>query len=322
VIARRARRFLLVNSPPPVTARFSPDGRFRSVRAPPFRPRYAGGSGGARRRRARRPHPAAQPRRRAIGARRHPAAQRHVQPRRRGHRRRRLLPRRPPPHLRRDGRAQRARRRHRLHHGEGGADAHRRDRGRRRRRLHRPPRRRRAEGDQRRALRLDRQGEVDAAVADRRPAREPGGGLRRRRGRRRDPRWRREARLRGRRQANPQRLHPDRRSRPGELRHPQQAAAAPRPRVGRADRLHRARRDDRRPAAGRPGHRRGPAVDGQDQLRAEHRAARRAQSRTTDDGRLLQPGDVGAAAVHPPAHRRGPHRRPAATSRPTTTASS
>ncbi len=112
------------------------------------------------------------------------------------------------------------------------------------------------------SLRVDRQGEVDAAVADLRPAREPGGSLCRRRGRRRNPRRRREAGLRGRRQADPQRVHPDLGSRPGELRHPQQAAAAPRPGVGRPDRLHRTRRDDSRPAAGRPGDRRRPSVDG------------------------------------------------------------
>ena len=69
------------------------------------------------------------------------------------------------------------------------------------------------------------------------------------------------------------------------------------------------------PAAGRPGDRRGPAVDGQDQLRAEHRPARRPQPRAADDGRLLQPRDVGAAAVHPPAHRRGAHRRAPAAQR-------
>ena len=135
-------------------------------------------------------------------------------------------------------------------------------------------------------------------------ARDPAGGLRRRRGRRRDPRRRREAHLRGRRQADPQRLHPDRRPGAGELRHRSSKLQQHRGLViGRADRVHRAGRDDGRPAAGRPGDHRGAAVDGQDQLRAEHRPARRAQPRAVDDGRLLQPGDVGGAAVHPPAHR-------------------
>ncbi len=221
--------FLLVNSPPPRAPPGSVDGRFRSVRAHLSRPGSPGRSRRPRRRRSRRSHAAAQPRRRALGARRHPAPQRHVQPRRGGHRRRRLLPRRAPPHLRGDGRAQRARRRHRPDHAEGSADADGGARGRRRRRLHRPPRRRRAARDQRRALRGDRQGEVDAARADHQRARHPAGSLRRRRGRRRDPRRRREAHLRGRRQADPHRLHPDRRPGAGELRHAQQAAAAPRP---------------------------------------------------------------------------------------------
>ena len=72
----------------------------------------------------------------------------------------------------------------------------------------------------------------------------------------------------------------------------------------RADRLHRSRRDDVRPAAVRPRHRRGAAVDGEDEPRAEHRAARRHEDR--HDGRRLQPRDVEGAAV--PAHADRPRR--------------
>ena len=43
----------------------------------------------------------------------------------------------------------------------------------------------------------------------------------------------------------------------------------------RADRLCRSRRDDARPAGRRSGHRRGPAVDGEDEPRAQHRPIRR-----------------------------------------------
>ena len=48
-------------------------------------------------------------------------------------------------------------------------------------------------------------------------------------------------------------------------------------------------------------HRRRAAVDGEDEPRAEHRAARRHLN--GHDGRLLQPGDVEGAAVHAHAHR-------------------
>ena len=51
-------------------------------------------------------------------------------------------------------------------------------------------------------------------------------------------------------------------------------------------------------------HRRGAAVDGEDEPRAEHRAARRHEDRR--DGRHLQPGNVEGAAV--PAHARRPRR--------------
>ena len=54
-------------------------------------------------------------------------------------------------------------------------------------------------------------------------------------------------------------------------------------------------------------HRRGAAVDGQDQLRPQHRPARRHRHR--HDRRLLLPRNVEGAAVHAPADRRGAHRR-------------
>ena len=56
-----------------------------------------------------------------------------------------------------------------------------------------------------------------------------------------------------------------------------------------------------------PGHHRGAAVDGQDEPRAEHRAARRHEDR--HDGRHLQPRNVEGAAVPAHAHGRGAHRR-------------
>ena len=86
-----------------------------------------------------------------------------------------------------------------------------------------------------------------------------------------------------------------------------EAAAAQGAGHRRADRLRRSRRDDVGPPAVGPGHRRGAAVDGQDQLRAEHRAARRHPDR--HDRRLLQPGNVEGAAVHAHADVRGAHRR-------------
>ena len=66
--------------------------------------------------------------------------------------------------------------------------------------------------------------------------------------------------------------------------------------TGVPDRLRRSRRDDARPAGGRPGHHRRAAVDGKDEPRAEHRAARRRAA--GHDRRLLQPGNVERVAVH------------------------
>ena len=67
--------------------------------------------------------------------------------------------------------------------------------------------------------------------------------------------------------------------------------------------LRRTRRDDGRPAAVGLHHRRGPAVDGQDQPRAEHGPARRDEGR--HDRRVLQPRNVEGAAVHEAADVRG-----------------
>ena len=149
-------------------------------------------------------------------------------------------------------------------------------RARRRRRpgLHQRAHRRRAALGQRRALREDRQGKVHAAPAD------PVG---QRRARRAPTTPRRtpttcSTRPSGRSSRSPSTgcgpgFVP--RQRAGRLRlsaH-RAAAAAARARHRRAERLRRSRRDDvRLPEVG-PRHRRGPAVDGQDELRAEHGAA-------------------------------------------------
>ena len=174
----------------------------------------------------------------------------------------------------------RARRRHRPGHAEGRA---RRGPASSRRSAAPPTSRALVDGvprvDQRRALRADRQGEGDAPQPDLLARNKIlADGLRRRRGRRRDPRPGRAARSS---------RSPTTRIRDGfvslrdlaqeQLRHASRSCTQhKRPRHRRADRLHRSRRDDVGPAAVRPDHRRGAAVDGQDQLRAEHRAARRA----------------------------------------------
>ncbi len=66
----------------------------------------------------------------------------------------------------------------------------------------------------------------------------------------------------------------------GQLPEDRAAVRAEAPDHRRADRLRRSRRDDARPAAGRPHHHRGAAVDGQDQPRAEHLAVRGERSQT------------------------------------------
>ena len=62
-----------------------------------------------------------------------------------------------------------------------------------------------------------------------------------------------------------------------------------------ADRLHRIRRDDRRPAADRPDHRRGAPGDGQDDAGAEHGRVRRDQDQ--EGGRDLLDGNVGSSQL-------------------------
>ena len=160
---------------------------------------------------------------------------------------------------------------------------------------------------QRRVLRAHRQGEVDAPQPDSLGEQDPGRGLRggagagpaARRGRARD--------FRDRRGSHPRRVRAAARSRAEQLRDDREAAAAQGDGHRRADRVRRSRRDDVRAAAVGPRARRRAAVDGQDELRPQHRAARRHLDR--HDRRLLQPRDVERAAVHAHAHVRGAHRR-------------
>ena len=191
-----------------------------------------------------------------------------------------LLPRCAPAHLREDGRAQRSQRADRSRHAQGRADAIERARGRRRARLHQRAHRRRAAVGQRRVLREDRQGEVDAAAAD------PVG---QRRARRAPTTPRRtpttcSTRPSGRSSRSPSTgcapgFVPRRRAR--RLRLPAHRAAPAAQGAGhrRAERVRRSRRDDvGLPEVG-PRHRRGAAVDGEDELRAEHGAALRHRGR-------------------------------------------
>ena len=173
--------------------------------------------------------------------------------------------------------------------------------------LHRLARRRRAALGQRRVLRAHRQGEVDAPEPDPLREQDPRRGLRGRGGA--GPAARRGGArdLRDRRGPHPRRLRAAARPRAEQLRDDREAAAAQGAGHRRADRLRRSRRDDVGLAAVGPRPRRGAAVDGQDQLRAEHRAARRHLDR--HDGRLLQPRNVEGAAVHAHADVRGAHRR-------------
>ena len=98
-----------------------------------------------------------------------------------------------------------------------------------------------------------------------------------------------------------------------ELPEDRAAVRAQAPHHRRADRLRRPRRDDARPAAGRPDHRRGAPVDGEDEPRAEHRASTSPCSRTSR--RLLQPGNVERVALHPPADVGSADRQPSADER-------
>ena len=148
-----------------------------------------------------RTHAAAQPRGRAIGARRDPAPQRGVQPRGGADRLAGLLPRCAPAHLREDGGPQRARRGDRSRHAQGRAGAIGLARRGRRAGLHRLAGGRRAARGQRRALRPDRQGEVDPPEPDLLGQQDPLHGVRGGGGRDRHPRPRRAGHLRDRRGA-------------------------------------------------------------------------------------------------------------------------
>ena len=156
-------------------------------------------------------------------------------------------------------------------------------------------------------LRAHRQGEVVAPQPD--PVGQPGPRQRLpgRGGRRSDHRRGGARDLRDRRGRDPPGLRLDARPRERELRGRRAGPLAQAARHRRADRLPRAGRDAGRPPAVGPHHRRGPAVDGEDEPRAQHRAARRHEDE--HDGRLLQPRDVEGAAVPAHAHVRGRHRR-------------
>ena len=220
----------------------------------------------------------------------------------------RFLPRRAPPHLRQDGQARRARRRDRSGHAEGGAGAIRRARRSRRPRLHRGAGRRRAALDQRRALRADHQREGDAPQPD----------LLRQQDSRRPP-------TRPKRTPTSSSTRPSTRSSPSPT--TRSATASSRCATWRSrsldtiEKLH-ARKElvtgvptgftdldemtsGLQPVG--PDHRRGAAVDGEDQPGAEHRAARRHQDR--HDRRRVQPRDVEGTAVPAHADRRGADRR-------------
>ena len=220
----------------------------------------------------------------------------------------RLLPRRAPPHLRQDGRAQRTRRCHRLHHAEGRARPRRRPRRSRRAVVHRGAGRRRAALGQRRVLRAHRQGKVDAAQPDSLGEQDSDRGLRSGAGAGDAPRRSRALDLRDCRGTDPRGFRAAPGSRAEQLRDDREAAAEQGGDHRRAERVPRPRRDDHRLSPGRSGRRRGAAVDGEDELRPEHRAARRHAHR--DDGGVLQPRDVERAAVHAHADVRGAHRRP------------
>ena len=126
-------------------------------------------------------------------------------------------------------------------------------------------------------------------------------------GSRRHPRSGRARDLRDRRRQGARRLRVAARPRAVEPRDHREAARPQGAHHRRADRLHRPRRDDVGPAAVGPDHHRRPPVDGEDQPRAQHGAARRHQDR--HDRRAVQPRDVEGAAVPAPADRRGAHRR-------------
>ena len=100
----------------------------------------------------------------------------------------------------------------------------------------------------------------------------------------------------------------DARSGQGELPEDRAAVRAEAADHRRADRVRRPRRDDARAAGRRSDHRRRPAVDGEDEPGAEHRAVRGRAARS--DGRVLQPRNVEGVAVPPPADVGGADRQP------------
>ena len=261
-------------------------------------------------------HPAAVDRGRTGRDRRPDAGARRLRPHRRPPQRGRLLPSRPPADLPRDPRTGREEPALRCRHpgrmvrvsGSGGTG--------RRRRLSGRAGQHHALGRQHHRLRRDRPRQGDPAPADRSRHRHRQRRLRARGPRqRRDPRQGRKGRVRDLRSAlaGPHRL---RRHQQGDGRSLRRAAD-PLPERQRhhwpADRLHRIRRDDRRPAADRSGDPGRAPGDGQDHVRAEHRRARRDQDQET--GRGVLDGNVGLAAGaapdlrqwprqrHPPAHR-------------------
>ena len=186
--------------------------------------------------------------------------------------------------------------------------AHRRSRRGRRSVVHRRAGRRRAAVGERRVLRAHRQGKVDAAQPDPLGEQDSQRGLRSGAGTGDAARRSRALDLRDCRGTHPRGLRSAQGSRAEQLRDHREAAAEQGSDHRRAERVSRSRRDDHGLSPGRPRRRRGPALDGEDELRPEHRAARR--HAYDDDGGVLQPRDVERAAVHAHADVRSAHRRP------------
>ena len=207
----------------------------------------------------------------------------------------------------------RAARADRHRHGRGGARAQGRARGHRRSRLPVEPVERDADRGPRRPVRPDRRAQGGPAQPDRRrrPDRRH-----RLRGSGRDPgghRPRRGGAVRGQPEARRCRLQPAQVAAPRRLRPARLPPRPPRRDQRRPDRLHRPRHADDRPPEERPGRPRRPAVGRQDELRAQHRRARRGQG--AQERRRLQPRDEQGAARPAPALERRQHRLAAAAHR-------
>ena len=249
---------------------------------------------------------------RAGRARRPDAGARVLGPHRRPPRRGRFLPPRPPPDLSARSASCRTRACPTTRSRSANGSRRKTCRTGRRRELRDRARQLHAERGQHHRLRRDRAREVGAAAADRRRHRD-----RRRRVPARgslQPGAARSRRAEGvphrrSRRARTQGLRVDARGGQGSV--PDPAPALREPGLGHrpADRLHRPRRDDRRPAALRPDHRRGAPVDGQDRARGQHGRIRGAQDQ--EGGRDLLDGNVGLAARVPPDFLARPH-QPAA----------